>query len=98
MLQQQSDTKERTRYRMPGKYKVIMYNDDYTTMDFVVMMLKHVFHKSEEQAQALMLKIHNEGQAVVGIYSLDIATTKVVYTMAVAKKSGFPLKLVYLPE
>lgn len=83
---------------MPGKYKVIMYNDDYTTMDFVVMVLKQVFHKSEEEAEAIMMKVHNEGQAVVGIYTLDMAKTKVHYTMSVAKKSGFPLKLEYLPE
>ena len=83
---------------MPRKYKVIMYNDDYTTMDFVVMVLKQVFHKSEEQAEAIMMKVHNEGEAVVGIYTLDMAKTKVNYTMCVAEKSGFPLKLVYLPE
>lgn len=74
-------------------YNVIMHNDDITTMDFVVMVLKSIFRKSAEDAETIMLKIHNEGKAVVGTYYKDIAQTKAYYTMDLARKNGFPLKL-----
>lgn len=74
-------------------YNVIMHNDDVTTMDFVVMVLRRIFRKSEEDAETIMMKIHNEGQAVVGTYFKDIAQSKANYTMALARKNGFPLML-----
>lgn len=75
-------------------YDVIMLNDDVTTMDFVVRVLIRVFHKSEEVAQSLMIKIHLEGSAVVGTYSKDIAMSKAQLTMQLAKAEGFPLKVI----
>lgn len=74
-------------------YNVIMHNDDITTMDFVVFVLMRVFRKSEEVAETIMLKIHNEGSAVVGTYSRDIAQSKANYTMNIAKANNFPLQL-----
>ena len=78
----------------PPMYDVIMLNDDVTTMDFVVRVLIRVFHKSEEVAQSLMIKIHLEGSAVVGTYSKDIAMSKAQLTMQLAKAEGFPLKVI----
>ena len=74
-------------------YNVIMHNDDVTTMDFVVYVLVRIFRKSEEDAETLMLKVHNEGSAVVGTYSQDIAQSKANYTMNLAKTNNYPLKL-----
>lgn len=70
-----------------------MHNDDVTTMDFVVMVLKRIFRKSEQDAESTMLKIHHEGSAVAGTYFRDIAKSKAEYTMALARTNGFPLKL-----
>lgn len=77
----------------PSKYNVIMHNDDETTMDFVVMVLQKVFRKAEAEAEELMLRVHNDGQTVVGTYWKDIAQSKANYAMNMARQSGFPLKL-----
>lgn len=77
----------------PSRYNVIMHNDDKTTMDFVVMVLQRIFHKSADDAETVMLKIHNEGAAVVGTYYKDIAETKVRLTHSLARQNGFPLLL-----
>lgn len=77
----------------PSMYNVIMHNDDVTTMEFVVMVLERVFKKNADAAETIMLKIHNEGSAVVGTYHKDIAESKAKYTMALARQQGFPLKL-----
>ena len=77
----------------PPMYNVIMHNDDVTTMDFVVYVLVKIFRKSEQDAETIMLKIHNEGSAIVGTYSQDIAQSKANYTMNLAKANNFPLQL-----
>lgn len=82
----------------PRKYKVIMHNDDVTTMDFVVEVLMDVFRKSQAEAERLMLKVDSEGSAVVGVYSLDIAGTKKQKAEYIARMHGFPLKLTIQPE
>ena len=74
-----------------GTHSVVV--DDVTTMDFVVYVLVRIFRKSEEDAETLMLKVHNEGSAVVGTYSQDIAQSKANYTMNLAKANNYPLKL-----
>lgn len=79
-------------------YKVIMHNDDFTTMQFVVMVLKTVFFKPEAEAQQLMLTVHKEGKAVVGIYTLDIAVSKCQKAMRMAREHSFPFKLTWEPE
>ncbi len=76
----------------PPQYAVLLLNDDYTTMEFVVEVLKRFFGKSEEQAMQIMLKVHNEGRGVAGIYSRDIAETKVVQVEQLAQSRGFPLR------
>ncbi|SFV75754.1 ATP-dependent Clp protease adaptor protein ClpS [hydrothermal vent metagenome] len=82
----------------PKRYKVIMLNDDYTSMDFVVDVLMTIFHKSNEEANNIMLNIHTKGQGVCGIYPYEIAETKVMQVTKRAKESGFPLKVIMEEE
>lgn len=100
MPKEQSQLRERQRtdIREPRRYKVIIYNDDFTTMEFVVMILQQVFFKSEEEAQALMLQVHHSDKAVVGIYSYDIALSKARKATNMAREKGFPLRLTVEPE
>ena len=76
----------------PARYAVWLLNDDYTTMDFVVEVLRKFFQHGEEKAVQIMLRIHHEGKGVAGIYSLEIAETKASQVMEYAKSKGFPLK------
>lgn len=99
MPQENSNIKERNRLRIkePGKYNVTMHNDDFTPMDFVTLILKIIFFKEESDAQNLMLKIHYEGQAIVGTYNYDIAMTKSSEATNMARKNGFPLRITVNP-
>ena len=100
MAQEQSSVRERQRtdLREPRRYKVIIHNDDFTTMDFVVMVLMTVFHKSQTEAEQLMLQVHHSDQAVVGIYSYDVAQSKIQRATMMAREEGFPLRLTCQPE
>ena len=100
MAKQQSDVRERTRlsHDIPRMYRVIMHNVDFTTMEFVVDVLRKVFFKPEEEANQLMLKVHKEGKATVGLYTLDIAVSKSQKAMRMARDQGFPFKLTWEPE
>lgn len=79
--------------REPPKYAVVLHNDNYTTMEFVVGVLTRFFHRSTEEAMKIMLKIHHEGKGVAGVYSLEIAETKIAQVTEYARSSGYPLKL-----
>ena len=100
MAKEQSAPRERQRTNLkePRRYKVTIYNDDFTTMEFVVMILKVVFFKSDTEAETLMLQVHHSDKAVVGIYSYDIAVSKVNKATQMARDAGYPLKLTYEPE
>jgi len=100
MPQEQSTTRERQRTNLcePRRYKVTIYNDDFTTMEFVVKILIEVFFKPKVEAEALMLQVHHSDKAVVGIYSYDIAVSKVTKATVMAREAGFPLRLTYEPE
>ncbi|MGM0453571.1 MAG: ATP-dependent Clp protease adapter ClpS [Thermodesulfobacteriota bacterium] len=76
----------------PPMYRVLLHNDDYTTMDFVVELLMNVFHKSFEEATRIMLKIHRAGAGVCGTYTYEVAETKVETVHELASDRGFPLK------
>jgi ATP-dependent Clp protease adaptor protein ClpS len=76
----------------PQMYKVLLHNDDYTTMEFVVEILQKVFHKSPSEATQIMLLVHKSGVGVCGIYTAEIAETKVEMVHHLARKSGYPLK------
>lgn len=100
MAQERTSVRERqnTRYKEPQRYKVIMFNDDFTPMDFVVEVLEGIFFKSGTEAEQLMLKVHREEKAVVGIYSYDMAKSKTEKAMEKAREEKYPLKLTYMPE
>ena len=100
MPQQQSNVRERQRnlLKEPRRYKVIIHNDDFTTMDFVVEVLKTVFYYSNEKAESLMLQVHHANKAVVGIYTYDIAVSKANKATNMAREKGFPLRLTVEPE
>ncbi|MDD4928035.1 MAG: ATP-dependent Clp protease adapter ClpS [Gallionella sp.] len=83
---------ERALIRPPGMYKVLLFNDDYTTMEFVVEVLQRFFSIHSERAQQLMLQIHNEGSAVCGIYTRDVAETKVSQVTEFAQQHEHPLR------
>ena len=89
---------ERTRTKKPPMYKVLLHNDDYTPMEFVVLVLVQVFHKSESDAASIMLHAHTHGYAVAGVYTFEIAETKVNETTALASKAQFPLLCTLEPE
>ncbi len=78
--------------KYPKKYKVFILNDDYTSMDFVVDILMSIFHKSYEQAENIMLEVHKKDRGLCGVYTHEIAETKVMQVVKKAKDSGFPLK------
>ena len=83
---------ERNTIKPPSMFKVMLFNDDYTTMDFVVEVLERFFAMNRERALQIMLKIHNEGVAVCGIYSRDVAETKVSQVIEFAKQNEHPLR------
>jgi ATP-dependent Clp protease adaptor protein ClpS len=87
-----------TRIKEPTKFKVIVCNDDFTTVEFVVAMLVHVFNHSAEAAVALTLQIHNQGNAVVGVYSCEIAEQKALDGTQMARAHEFPLLIQVVPE
>ena len=91
----QGETREGTRIKIrePKQYKVIMHNDDFTTMDFVVDILRELFHKDEIEAERLMMLVHETGKAVVRTYPYDIAVSKVQSAAARAKAEGFPFRM-----
>lgn len=95
MTKEKSAIKERSRagFDEPKHYNVIIFNDDFTTMDFVIEVLTKIFGKSFEDAKAMMLAVHNEGKAVAGTYSYDIAISKASLATKLARDNDFPLKL-----
>ncbi|MBI4816042.1 MAG: ATP-dependent Clp protease adaptor ClpS [Deltaproteobacteria bacterium] len=91
-------TKTRQETKTPRNFKVLLHNDDYTTMEFVVWLLKNVFHHDESEAYEIMLKVHRGGVGVAGIYSREIAETKVAKTIQLARQNDFPLEASMEPE
>jgi ATP-dependent Clp protease adaptor protein ClpS len=85
---------ERTRQetKKPELFKVLLLNDDYTTMDFVVQVLESVFHKSPAEAFRIMMHVHTQGRGLCGLYPHDIAETKVATVHDLAQEHGFPLR------
>jgi ATP-dependent Clp protease adaptor protein ClpS len=82
----------------PRRYKVLLHNDDYTTMEFVVEVLKRFFHKTDTEAVHIMLTVHKSGAAVAGVYTRDVAETKSTQVMDYARENGMPLLLTTEPE
>jgi len=91
---------ERTRQetKKPELFKVLLLNDDYTTMDFVVEILENVFNKAPAEAYRIMMAVHTQGQGLCGVYPLEIAETKVATVVDLARNNGFPLRAAMEPE
>jgi ATP-dependent Clp protease adaptor protein ClpS len=85
-------TLTRTRTKKPSMYKVLMLNDDYTPMEFVVDVLQNIFQKNREEATEVMLHVHQKGVGVCGVYTYEIAETKVTQTVDYARKNQHPLQ------
>ena len=89
------DIKEKIEIKIkkPSKYRVIIHNDDYTSMEFVVQVLATVFKKQIPEATKIMFDVHRHGSGIAGVYSYDVGVTKIDQTMNMCEESGFPLKL-----
>jgi ATP-dependent Clp protease adaptor protein ClpS len=81
-----------TEKREPPRYKVVLLNDDYTTMEFVVRVLESVFHKSPAEAYRIMMHVHLNGSGIAGVYPFEVAETKVETVTAMARQAEFPLR------
>ncbi len=92
------DIQEEIELEEPKKYKVLLLNDDYSTMDFVIEILMGIFKKTQEESTAIMLKVHKNGKAVCGVYTYEIAATKVAQVKQSARKAQFPLKAILEEE
>jgi len=83
---------EETKIKHPKKYKVLLLNDDYTSMEFVIDILTTIFHKSHQEAEVVMLEVHKQEKGVCGIYTNEIAETKIMQVHKRARDNGFPLR------
>jgi ATP-dependent Clp protease adaptor protein ClpS len=94
------DVLERTREQLkkPDLFKVLLLNDDYTTMDFVVEILENVFHKQPAEAFRIMMLVHTQGKGLCGVYPFEVAETKVASVVDRARENGFPLRATMEPE
>ncbi len=92
------EEKERTRLKRPRMYRVLLHNDDFTPMDFVVDLLRNLFHHDETEATRIMLHVHHNGIGVAGVYTHEIAETKVLQVHLLARKNGHPLMASMEPE
>ena len=91
-------TMDRKKVERPKKYQVVMYNDDYTPMNFVVAVLVSVFKKAEDTAKTIMLQVHGSGKGIAGVYTKEIADTKVAQAMHLAKEHKHPFLIEAIPE
>lgn len=94
----ESTTKSVDKLKLPRKYKVIILNDDVTPMEFVIALLMAIFKHDQNAATEITLKIHNEGSAVAGIYTYEIAEQKILESSNLAMSNGYPLNLTIEPE
>lgn len=96
--QHSTQTLERTETLRPRLFRVLLLNDDYTPMDFVVMVLRRYFRQDEAQAQAIMLSVHQKGQGVAGVYTREVAESKAAQVVEHARQEEYPLELSVEPE
>jgi len=96
MAEHFNDTEEavltRVKVKEPPMYRVLLHNDDYTTMEFVVHVLMHVFHKPMAEATRIMLNVHQNGIGICGVYAFEVAETKVETVHTLARENSFPLR------
>lgn len=92
------EVEERQKTAVPKRYHVVFHNDDFTTMEYVVEVLRRFFHKGETEALHIMLTVHKKGKAIAGVYPRDVAETKVVEVTRDARERGHPLMVTAEPE
>ncbi len=95
---EKGETRTRERLKTPKKYKVLIMNDDYTTMEFVVFVLQRIFRHSQASATRIMLHVHNSGVGIAGVYTREVAETRVAQVQKVSAESGHPLQCTMEPE
>ena len=98
MADYQHELDDELELQEPKKYVVLLLNDDFSTMDFVIDILVKVFRKSIEESEKIMLDIHHNGKAICGVYTHEIAYTKIAQVSTMARKAGFPLKAIAQEE
>jgi ATP-dependent Clp protease adaptor protein ClpS len=86
------ETTDRESLQEPPLFRVLLHNDDYTTMDFVIMILQTIFNKDTEEATRIMLNVHHQGVGIAGVYTREIGETKVATVRRIARRNQFPLK------
>ncbi len=93
-----TEVKPQKKLKRPRLYRVLLHNDDYTTREFVVLVLNHVFHLDEQSAIRVMLHVHHNGVGVAGVFTREVAETKIKKVEAMAREQEFPLRLTMEPE
>lgn len=96
--ERESGTLVRERVKRPRRYKVLLHNDNFTPMEFVVMVLEQIFRRTKAEATRIMLTVHNEGAGIAGTYTREVAETKAASTVQLARSEGYPLLLTTEPE
>ena len=91
-IKEEVDSQVKDDVREPPMYKVLLHNDDYTTMEFVVEILMLIFNKTPEEAVQIMLDVHRKGIGICGVYTFEVSETKVNTVHSLARQNGFPLK------
>jgi ATP-dependent Clp protease adaptor protein ClpS len=94
----ETETRDEQRVDRPRMWRVLLHNDDYTTQDFVVWVLEHVFHKPSGEASTIMLSVHRSGRGVAGVFTHDVAETKIQTTRKLAEEQEFPLLVTMEPD
>lgn len=90
----QNETMDAIEIKEPRMYKVLLLNDDYSSMEFVIKVLMQIFHHSFEKATEIMLSVHEQGKGLCGVYTYEIAETKVAHVRKMAKEEKFPLRAI----
>jgi len=91
-FEEQKQVRDKAEVKEPSLYKVLLHNDDYTTMDFVIMILETVFYKDTTEATRIMLNVHNQGVGIAGVYTREIGESKISVVHNMARKNQYPLK------
>lgn len=91
-FEEQKQVRDKEEVKEPSLYKVLLHNDDYTTMDFVIMILETVFNKDTTEATRIMLNVHNQGIGIAGVYTREIGESKISVVQKMARKNQYPLK------